>query len=72
VPEQPRGLHAASFVALALDIVAEDPLVDDSCVQAIIEAFRQLPIHDDLPLEDVLTSATALCLHIWRAQQRGG
>jgi hypothetical protein len=63
--EMPYEVHARNLLALALDPVAEDPLVDDDCLHAIIDAFGRIPHYFvDMRLEEVLPSATALYLQI--------
>ena len=63
--ELPNDVHARNLMALALDPAAEEPLVDNNCVNAIIQAFDAIPdFFVDMRLEEVLPSATAIYLQI--------
>lgn len=65
IPEAPRGVHMRNIMALVLEPLADDPLVSEGCVQAISEAFTQLPtVLDYLRGENALWRATALYLDI--------
>jgi hypothetical protein len=63
--ELPYDVHARNLMALALDPAADEPLVDNDCVNAIIQAFDAISdFFIDMRLEEVLPSATAVYLQI--------